>query len=127
MTSEDEVVGEVAAAPTAIIPTPVAQRTRAPINRVNEMLEDVLPFLNDVASDSGDIVTSMQTIALREMQSPRSSLILQKGRATRRMAIELQDAFVKLQEALVQEARLQAAMRARAQSTDAVVTGVVES
>jgi hypothetical protein len=125
MTSEDEVVGEVAAAPTAVMPAPVATRTRAPINRVNEMLEDVLPLLNDVASDSGDIVTSMQTIALREVQSPQSSLILQKGRATRRMAIELQDAFVKLQEALVQEARLQAAMRARAQSTDAV--GVVES
>jgi hypothetical protein len=104
-TSEDGLVdeAEVAAAPTGITPATVTTRARAPIDKVNTMLQAVLPVLNDIAADTGDRLTALRTLELQGTPVAQHDMLVQKARGILRLVTEAQDTLHKISQGMAAE------------------------
>lgn len=93
-------------------------RTRAPRAAVNEMLRTSLPVLNGLSADCGDILDELQ---LRELDEPGDQYEreIQKARAIRRIALEVQEGMRKLARALEAEEQIRVGRLTQAQSPHA--------
>lgn len=80
-------------------------RKRAPRRKVEEMIAAALPVLNGIITDSGDIMDRLHVLEMKE-PGTQYERELQKARAIRRMAEDIQTTMRKLSQGLVAEEAL---------------------